>query len=107
LAQLLPIGDVGELGTVTKPTLALIGGFSFALVFRNLNRLVESVEALFAPDAQEQAELDQRRVNVEIQDARTALAAELTKVRNGMVDPIKAGELDRLITELASANQMG
>jgi hypothetical protein len=103
LAQLLPVGDVGELGSLTKPTLALVGGFSFALVFRVLKAVVESVEALFGPDSEEKAELDERRIAADVQDARTALAAELTKVRTGLANPAKEQEIDRLIASLTSA----
>jgi hypothetical protein len=47
LSQMVPLtdDDISKL-TVTKPTLALLGGFSAAMVYRIIRRLIEAVESL-------------------------------------------------------------
>lgn len=50
LAQLIPIqgGDLSQSGAdLTKPLLALLGGFSASLVYTILDRLVDTLESLF------------------------------------------------------------
>ncbi|MEY2420018.1 MAG: hypothetical protein QOI95_85 [Acidimicrobiaceae bacterium] len=101
LAQLVPIDSVGQLGTLTKPTLALIGGFSSSLVFRVLTRLVESVEGLFAPDAEQQAEIAQRESTLKLRDANSSIVGDLIRVRS-LPPPAIAVELDNLIERLNS-----
>ena len=93
LAQLVPINSLGQLGTLTKPTLALIGGFSSSLVFRVLTRLVESIEGLFAPDAEQQAEIAQRETNRKLGDAHSSIVRDITRVRSLPLPEIEA-ELD-------------
>lgn len=47
LAVLIPIGTGPSAPTMAKPVMALLGGFSAGLVYRILQRLVETVESLF------------------------------------------------------------
>ncbi len=61
LAQLIPIDQSGTTIKLAKPTLAMVGGFSAAVVYRILNRIIETIESLIRGDsksiiaAQEQA----------------------------------------------------
>lgn len=87
LAQFIPLTSVGSLGSLTKPTLALIGGFSSSLVFRILTRLVDSVEALFAPDADTQKETAGREKEAQATETRAAVARELIRVQGQLPDP--------------------
>lgn len=48
LGQLIEMGSVGGLGGLTRPTLALLGGFSASLVFKVLSQLVHGIESAFS-----------------------------------------------------------
>lgn len=48
LGQLITVDDAGGLGGLTRPTLALIGGFSASLVFKILSRMVQGIESIFS-----------------------------------------------------------
>jgi hypothetical protein len=50
-AALIPMGDAGEL---SKPLLALLGGFSASVLYRILERLVQTVESLVRGETHEQ-----------------------------------------------------
>ena len=96
LAELIPMGGEGE--SFGKPTLAMLGGFSAALVYSLLNRMVEMVEAMFAPDqsaieaAVREMELSMRE---QIEEIRRNAAKRVTVAR-GMV---LAGEPTEDISE--------
>lgn len=47
LSVLVPVGTGSTAPTMAKPVMALLGGFSAGLVYRILQRLVETVESLF------------------------------------------------------------
>jgi hypothetical protein len=79
LAELIPI-DMGEESvSLGRPTLAMLGGFSSALVYRLLNRLVEAVESLVRGSAKEQVEAKTEKVRVKVQEE-----ANLAQVDTGM-----------------------
>ena len=46
LSQMIPLSEGSNAIAVTKPTLAMLGGFSAAVVYRIMHRLVEAVESL-------------------------------------------------------------
>ena len=113
LASLIPIGGVdgGDFLApqgLEKPLLALLGGFSAAVVYRILQRLVDSVESLVRGDvrdtlaAQEQA-TKEKMAEQDVQN-RLQLAARLTKLQQQMPsaqDPDAiAQELERIQSDL-------
>lgn len=53
LALMIPIDTTGSLKALTKPTLALLGGFSVTVVYKILMRLVAAVESLVNGDTAE------------------------------------------------------
>jgi hypothetical protein len=102
LAQLVPIDEVGKLGTLTKPTLALVGGFSSSLVFRVLSRIVDSVEAIFAPDADDRAQITQQQTDAQVRDARSGVALELTKLLPTVNPADTDTKIRKIISDLTS-----
>jgi hypothetical protein len=53
LAEVITLVSDLEGGGLAKPALAMVGGFSAALVYRILNRLVETIESLFRGETRE------------------------------------------------------
>ena len=75
LAMLIPIETNGEaLQALGKPTLAMLGGFSVAVVYRILNRLVETVESLVRGDTK-------YMVNAQAQMAKARFSEESAQTR--------------------------
>jgi hypothetical protein len=60
LPALLPLADEGEAGTVTRPVLALLGGFSASVLYRILERLVSTVETLVRTDPRQLRSVEQK-----------------------------------------------
>src|SRR5918992_5826759 len=84
LPALIPLGDGGDSEALTRPLLALLGGFSASVLYRILERLVGAVESLVRADS--------RELRVARRDADIARAAEKSSLdRLGLV-----GELRRL-----------
>lgn len=105
LPTLIPItgGD-----SLSRPLLALVGGFSASVVYRILSRLVETVESLFQGDAQKLIAAREMAIKVRTTESRMQdqlrLAAALVKLRgdvDGASDPeqIKAS-VTRILDEL-------
>jgi hypothetical protein len=101
-----------------RPLLAMIGGFSAAVVYRILSRLADTVESLFRGDLREQVksqtEAERLRVNAEAEQGRTRLAYRLMalqkKISEGDPSEKLQGELDSLLRELSgmeSATEVG
>ena len=84
LGQLIDVSPFGGLGGLTRPTLALVGGFSASLVFKILSRLVEGVESVFSdvPDdnVAAAATAATRRAELQIIEERQAMAQDLVKI---------------------------
>lgn len=94
LPSLVPINASNSSAAVTRPMLALLGGFSAAVLYRILQRLVEMVEAL--------AEGDSKRAEQARHDAVTARAiAQMNEERLSFV-----GELVHLRDELNSGKSI-
>lgn len=53
LAEVITLVSEESLTGLAKPALAMVGGFSAALVYRILNRLVETIESLFRGETRE------------------------------------------------------
>ena len=72
LPALVPLGADGEAASVTRPVLALVGGFSAAVLYRILERLVSTIESLFRSDP--------RQMRSAQQEVTAARSAEQTAV---------------------------
>ena len=101
LAQFLPVNNVGDLGTLTTPTLALLGGFSATAVFRIMTKIVEAIENLFSSDAEERVEVAKERADANVRSTQAALANELLRARG---DPNVVARIDELIDRLAGGD---
>jgi hypothetical protein len=114
LPALVPVGDAAS--PVTRPVLALVGGFSAALVYTILQRLVDVVGSLFqGADGRPPAPMAPDPLTVSAGVERLSLVAELTKlgeqVRVGANGTDVNGTVDRLLRilapELAAAPEAG
>src|ERR671914_1365021 len=91
LPALIPIDDSSHM--LTRPLLALLGGFSAAVLYRILERLVGAVESLVRADS--------RELRVARRDADIARSAEKSSLdRLGLV-----GELRRLETQARAGDE--
>jgi hypothetical protein len=86
LPSLIPVSTSSSSGNVTRPLLALLGGFSAAVLYRILERLVQAVEALAEGDSKpaEQARHDAvtARAAAQIGEDRMALVGQLIHLRD-------------------------
>jgi hypothetical protein len=112
LPALIPIGGDADDSTLTKPLLALLGGFSAAMLYRVLERLVTTVESLVRGDSRElraaEREAVTARAAAEAGRERLAVAAELRRLQDrvrGDGDPRMSEELDRLVESLVAGPQ--
>ena len=84
LAQILP-NDFEGLGDLTKPLLALLGGFSAPAVYSILDRLVQTVQALVQGDGNERVAAQEREAKARVQEEsvqnRLQLAARIVKLQ--------------------------
>ncbi|WP_133511946.1 hypothetical protein [Candidatus Thiosymbion oneisti] len=53
LAELIPLPTEGAIGGLGKPALAILGGFSSAVVYRVINQLITAVESLVRGDTKD------------------------------------------------------
>jgi hypothetical protein len=105
LPALIPIGGDASGSTLTKPLLALLGGFSAAMLYRVLERLVTTVESLVRGDSRElraaEREAVTARATADASRDRLAVAAELRRLQDrvrvsGSDDTSVADALDQL-----------
>ena len=86
LPALIPIGGGANDSTLTKPLLALLGGFSAAMLYRVLERLVTTVESLVQGDSRELRAAERETVTARaVADAgreRLAVVAELRRLQD-------------------------
>ncbi len=103
LAQLLP-PKFDALGELTKPLLALLGGFSAPAVYRVLERLVQTVEALVQGDAREivdaRAQVAKARGAAEVLQTRMALAAKALKLQGDVMKEDVSDEVKERLTKM-------
>lgn len=97
LVGLLPIPQTGGAGgELTRPAVALLGGFSGSAVYRILIRLVEAVESFFRPSPGDQAAERERvamsRANDDVNQARIALAGQIVRLQQQVASG--AGQAD-------------
>jgi uncharacterized integral membrane protein len=86
LPALVPLGSEGETGAITRPLLALLGGFSAAVLYRILERLVSTVETLVRTDPRQlrtvQQEVTAARSAEQTATERLALVSELRRLQD-------------------------
>ncbi len=112
LAELVPLGEAGRSPALGKPTLAMVGGFSAQVVYRMLNRLVETVETLVRgrdTDLVEARALAARvRYQQQLIEGRSRLAANLMQLRQQVGGKADAdailSSLDRILQQVAPAD---
>jgi len=101
LAELISVTpDSNEnlpLGSLSKPLLAMLGGFSSDLVYRLLSRLVETVESLVRGGTRE---LIQQRAQYAREKAAASLEGDRLKLASGLM------ELDRQVNKGASVETL-
>ena len=66
LATLIPIEPSDRLPELTKPTFAMLGGFSVGVVYSILNRLVETLESLVAGDLRGEASAREKALRADL-----------------------------------------
>ena len=106
LAALIPLdqgGNMPELEVLTRPTLAMLGGFSVSLVYRVLMRLVEAAEQFFGDKPKEVDDAERRTAKVRNKAERdkSTFIRRLTDIQNllnqgGDADMLKAMVNDTL-----------
>lgn len=122
LAQLVPIGEVGSavatssgaaesaqhtgIGRLAKPTLAMLGGFSSALVYRILNRMVAAVETLVRGETREIVAAQEQAAKARLaeQDARSRMEtiSRLVALQQQLADGAPTESLKERISEILS-----
>jgi hypothetical protein len=110
LPALIPIGGDVDDNTLTKPLLALLGGFSAAMLYRLLERLVTTVESLVRGDSRELRAAEREAVTARaMADAgreRLAIVAELRRLQERVRRDVDGGDarlseaLDQLVQGL-------
>ena len=95
-------------GVLAIPTLAMLGGFSSAVVYRIINRLVETLESLVRGETREimaaQGEAATARMDQRLTQNRLNLAANLTALQQKLNTTEDAGavrnELNQVLNDL-------
>jgi hypothetical protein len=86
LPALVPLADDGEAGAVTRPVLALLGGFSASVLYRILDRLVSTVETLVRADPRQLRSAEQEvaaaRTSEQTAVERLALVGDLRRLQD-------------------------
>lgn len=115
MSVLVPVAPTAETSSLTKPLLALLGGFSAGLVYRVLMRLVDTVESLFKGDQKElqrrQDELHRANAEQATVQARVDVAGQLIGLRDEVargapperLNEMLSGMLDDLLKRNAGA----
>ena len=108
LPSLIPISSNGGASSVRRPLLALLGGFSAALLYRILQRFVQTVEALAEGDSRPadmaKAEAATARAVAQVGEDRLVLVGDLVRLRDGLATGESPAHLkasiDKLLSEL-------
>ena len=104
LAVLVPIDMEGNLEVIAQPTLAMLGGFSSSVVYRILNRLVETLESLVRGETRgigaAQEQLARAHVTEQLIQSRTELAASLIGLQQKLSDGASAEEIKGQVTRI-------
>lgn len=106
MAALIPIGK----GNATRPLLALLGGFSAAMLYRILQRLVETVESLVVGESKPgeiaRQEAASVRAMAQSDQDRLALVGDLIHLREALSAAHSSADLvssvDKVLAEVVS-----
>jgi hypothetical protein len=86
LPALVPLAEDGEAGAITRPVLALLGGFSASVLYRILERLVSTVETLVRADPRQLRSAEQEvaaaRTSEQTAIERLALVGDLRRLQD-------------------------
>jgi hypothetical protein len=103
LAEMVPF-DPSSLEGVTKPTLAMLGGFSASVVYLVLQRLVDSVKTLVIGNATDRVEakvaVTRAKEQVEAVKTRTSMTAHLESLREQLAGGADAASLTGRVTAI-------
>lgn len=110
LAVLVPLDGVvsadGVAAELTRPTLALVGGYSASVVYRILNRLVEAVESIFRGDAKDEAARREQaaasKATDEAAQQRLGVAGKLVDLQHAVAAGISPDELNRRLRDVVA-----
>ncbi len=110
LAEIIPLphgeGGVGAPASVARPTLAMLGGVSAAVVYRILNRLIEAVESLVRGETREIVASREQALRAELSEksaqAKIQLAASLMQLHNQVASNASHEEINKEIDRLVS-----
>jgi hypothetical protein len=90
LPSLIPISSGNSQGNVTRPLLALLGGFSAAVLYRILSRLVQTVESLAEGDEKPTEKARQEAATApavaQMGEDRLAIVSELVHLRDELAE---------------------
>jgi len=113
LALLIPIDNDSALQEFSKPTLAMLGGFSVVVVYRLLKRLVDTVDSLVRGEPQDVAAAQEQTVRAHYAEQeshnRMKFTASLIKLQqqvsaNSSLEDVQR-ELDRILETLIPINE--
>jgi hypothetical protein len=86
LPALVPLASEGEPGAVTRPLLALLGGFSASVLYRVLERLVSTIETLVRTDPRQLRSAEQKvaaaQSSEQLAIERLALVGDLRQLQD-------------------------
>jgi len=110
LPTLVPLASEGESGAVTRPLLALLGGFSASVLYRVLERLVTTVETLVRSDPRQLRSVEQEvtaaRTSEQTAIERLALVGDLRRLEDQARvggNPQLADRIEELVAGLLPA----
>jgi hypothetical protein len=107
LSVMIPIHGSGDAPALTKPLLAVLGGFSAGLVHRVLDRLVETMESLFEGSRRDQqlrqAEMARTQTSQDARRSRLEIAGRLMTLRDELARGADGRHLDAMLAELVVA----
>jgi hypothetical protein len=111
LADFIPVPSDTAAG-LSKPLLALLGGFSATAVYRILQRLVETVEAIFRGSPDERDQIVRTQAEVEAMQSAESQRGRLTVLAVGVKSAVAAANspqevqesVDELLAELLPAS---
>ncbi len=103
LAILIPLDDVGSANAgLTKPVLALLGGFSARAVHRILSRFVDAVETLVRGDPRDEVEAAAAATETRAATETSQLIANVTSGVSAAGQAMAAGQTEAAQEQLAS-----
>jgi hypothetical protein len=104
MAVLIPVDAGTQSATMTKPLLALLGGFSAGLVYNVLRRLVDTVESLFKGDQKDlhkrQEDLQRTASQHASMQARVDVAEQLIGLRDELAKGTPPGQINERLSAM-------